>query len=189
MSLLTKSFHTEARDKRSVFLLLEYAVWVDMWLMLCTRHTGCHLICSCTPHLWHFFLSLLCCLPKAFPATGTSRSACLLPVLPLCLPPASLQCAWACGWLPEQPHQPTGRDKSPQGPVEDNAPAKPGVQIFARHLCVTSTRSQAGYHQRMNNTDAAAVRVSQAEAGQKTPQANTSVTMYLLPDYSYAYEK
>lgn len=156
-----------------------------MWLMLCTRHTGCHLICSCTPHLWHFFLSLLCCLPKALPATGTSRFACLLPALPLCLPPASPQCAWACGWLPEQPHQPTGRDKSPQGPAEDNAPAKLGVQMFARHLYVTSIRSQAGYHQRMNNTDAAAVRASQAEAGQKTRPAKTSVIMYLSPDYSY----
>lgn len=37
----------------------------------------------------------------------------------------------------------------------------------------------------MNNTDAAALRASQAETGQQTPQANTSVIMCLLPDYSY----
>lgn len=57
--------------------------------------------------------------------------------------------------------------------------------MFARHLYVTSISSQAGYHRRMNNTDAAALRASQAETGQQTPQANTSVITCLLPDYSY----
>lgn len=138
--------------------------------MLCTRHTGCHLICSCTSHLWHFFLSLLCCLPKAFPVTGTSRSACLLPLCPcVCHQPLRSVPELAAGF-PSSPISLLAVTRTHRDRRKTTAPAKLGVQMFARHLYVTSISSQAGYHRRMNNTDAAALRASQAETDSRHPR-------------------
>ena len=118
MPLLTKGFRIEARDKTEG---LSFAGVCSLgacdW---CFAPGILDVTWSVVAHLSE--PSVL--LAQSLPVTGTSRSACLLPALPLCLPPASPQCARACGWLPEQPHQPTGCDKSLQGLAEDNCTSK-----------------------------------------------------------------